>query len=318
MSAPTGLDARQDGPAGDAAAADRPARLFTLDARGQAMLGAMGVRLDWLADLQRKAARAAAQGAAPAPSAPGGPAGAAPDRAAAVPAPDGAAALPPGQGPADQDLSPREFAPAAAASRTPLRDAAAQPPSAESPAPARGRPTALMPGAQTLLADAPRLLHGPADATGGWLVVADMAPDALGRHDDDPRAGDEGRLLDAMLRALQLHAGSVPVHLVRLHRGAAQTGSDVPRPWDEVFGAQALPLAPRVVLALGPLAAQALLRRDGPIGKLRGQAQPLDEQPGAAPVVASYHPAFLLKNAPAKAKAWADLCLAASLFDAKG
>ncbi|WP_390367598.1 uracil-DNA glycosylase family protein [Variovorax dokdonensis] len=276
-------------------------RLFALDARQLAMLDAMGVRLDWMADLQRIAARTARQ------TEPADADSTAQPTVSSAPAPDmPLAAL------VEAALAERADVAAPLAERAPAPQPAK--PAHTQPTAATPRPaTVLMPGAQALLADSPRHLLGSAQGTGGWLVVADMAPDALGRHADDALSGDEGRLLEAMLRALQLHAGTVPVHLVRLHRGAAQSGDGMPRDWNEVYGAEVRPLAPRMVLALGPLAAQALLQREGPIGKLRGQAQPLDDS-GTAQVVASYHPAFLLKNASAKAKAWADLCLAAARF----
>ena len=100
---------------------------------------------------------------------------------------------------------------------------------------------------QGLLADAPRLVFGQS-GPGGWLVVADLPPDMLGGY-AEPLAGDEGRLLANMLRALRLDAGEEPVHVMRVHRGSgnALTGDDMPRPLDEVLGPQCAPLAPRVV-----------------------------------------------------------------------
>ena len=190
------------------------------------------------------------------------------------------------------------------------------------PVPQRVEPQAVaaerLPAARTgagagegLLADAPRLLFGQ-DGPGGWLIVADMPPDMLGGY-PAPLAGDEGRLLANMLRALRLDAGEVPVHLMRVHRGSATSGDNMPRPLQDVLGPQAGPLTPRVVLALGPLAAQALLQRAGPIGKLRGEALPLPEGPlEGTPAVASYPLAYLLRNGADKAKAWADLCQAAA------
>lgn len=165
----------------------------------------------------------------------------------------------------------------------------------------------------TVLADAPRHLYGgEAMARGGWLVVADMPPELDGRH-GEPFAGDAGRLLDNMLRALRLHEGATPVHLVRTHRGVASGQPDSPRPLGEVIAESADALAPRLVLAMGPLAAQTLLQSGDPLGKLRGRALPVAMLPGldTLPVVASYHPAYLLRNPADKAKAWADLCLAA-------
>jgi DNA polymerase len=201
--------------------------------------------------------------------------------------------------------APAERAPAPAA-----RPVAAAPAAAPI-APAR-TPVAPTHGA-TVLADAPRHLYGgEAMAQGGWLVVADMPPELHGRH-GEPFGSDAGRLLDNMLRALQLHEGALPVHLVRTHRGVASGQPDSPRPLGEVFAESAGALAPRLVLAMGPLAAQSLLQSGDPLGKLRGRALPVAMLPGRGdvPVVASYHPAYLLRNPADKARAWADLCLAA-------
>jgi uracil-DNA glycosylase family 4 len=187
----------------------------------------------------------------------------------------------------------------------PARPAAAQPPVA--------RPAAapLAHGAAVLVETPCRLYAeaGTGSAQGGWLVVADMPPEADGRH-GEPFAGDAGKLLDNMLRALKLHDGKTPVHLMRTHRGVAAGQPGSPRPMAEAFEEQAAALAPSLVLAMGPLAAQSLMQSADPLGKLRGRAVPLPSVNGV-PVVATYHPAYLLRNPADKARAWADLCLAA-------
>jgi len=166
-------------------------------------------------------------------------------------------------------------------------------------------------GADNLLADVPRLLFGEA-GPGGWLIVADVPPDMLGSY-AAPLAGDEGRLLANMLKALRLDAGEVPVHLVRVHRGSPVAGDAAPQPLQDVLAGHAAAMAPGIVLALGPLAAQALQQRSGPIGKLRGEVLPIPGGPLAGrPAVASYPLAYLLRNGADKAKAWADLCRAAA------
>lgn len=182
----------------------------------------------------------------------------------------------------------------------------------QAPAPAPRAAAPVTQGAAVLV-EAPCRLYadaGAEPAQGGWLVVADMPPEADGRH-GDPFAGDAGRLLDNMLRALKLHDGGTPVHLMRTHRGVAAGQPGSPRAMDEAFGEHAAAIAPRVVLAMGPLAAQSLMRSGDPLGKLRGRVVPLDSAGGAAMVVATYHPAYLLRNPADKARAWADLCLAA-------
>ena len=183
---------------------------------------------------------------------------------------------------------------------------------AAAPAPAARSAAAPIAHGAAVLVEAPRRLYAEAGAglaQGGWLVVADMPPEADGRH-GEPFAGDAGKLLDNMLRALKLHDGKTPVHLMRTHRGVAAGQPGSPRPMAEAFEEQAAALAPSLVLAMGPLAAQSLMQSGDPLGKLRGRAVPLASIQGVS-VVATYHPAYLLRNPADKARAWADLCLAA-------
>ncbi|RZJ06695.1 MAG: uracil-DNA glycosylase, partial [Haliea sp.] len=71
-------------------------------------------------------------------------------------------------------------------------------------------------------------------------------------------------------------------------------------------------LQPKVIIAMGKFAAQSLLGasvadvQKTPLGKLRGQVHRYQ----GVPVVVTYHPAYLLRSLPDKAKAWDDLCLA--------
>lgn len=163
-------------------------------------------------------------------------------------------------------------------------------------------------GATVWLESPQRLYTADSPAEGGWLIVVDMPPEADGRH-GEAFAGDAGRLLENMLRALRLDRAGLPVHLARTHRGAAAT-EGAGQPLDAGFAAAAEALAPRIVLALGPLAAQGLLASSEPLGKLRGRLASAASLPGT-PLVASYHPVYLLRNPADKARAWADLCLAA-------
>jgi DNA polymerase len=66
-------------------------------------------------------------------------------------------------------------------------------------------------------------------------------------------------------------------------------------------------IRPKVILAVGRIAAQWLLQSDRPIGRLRGMVHRYGNE--GIPLVASYHPAYLLRSPLAKAKAWEDLKL---------
>ena len=229
-----------------------------------------------------------------------------------VPAAVEAPASAPLEAPAPVEAAAPPEAPVAAPRERAVAEAPAPATARAAPAPRPAPAAAPLVHGAAVLVEAPRRLYAEAGAQaaqGGWLVVADMPPEADGRH-GEPFAGEAGKLLDNMLRALGLQRGATPVHLMRTHRGVAAGQPGSPRPIAEAFEEHAAALAPQVVLAMGPLAAQSLMQSADPLGKLRGRAQPLPLAGGAA-VVATYHPAYLLRNPADKARAWADLCLAA-------
>jgi DNA polymerase len=154
-----------------------------------------------------------------------------------------------------------------------------------------------------------------------WLIVGE----APGENEDlqgEPFVGQAGKLLDNMLSAMKLsrtgertpEGGGVYIANVLKCR---PPGNRNPKP-EEV--AQCLPflerqvalLKPKMILAMGRFAVQALLRDtlpevdSTPLGKLRGRVYQYQD----LPVVVTYHPAYVLRNLPEKAKVWADLCLA--------
>ena len=71
-------------------------------------------------------------------------------------------------------------------------------------------------------------------------------------------------------------------------------------------------IAPRLILAVGRIAAQNLLGVDTPLGKLRGTVYHYGS--GGIPVVVTYHPAYLLRSPSQKRKVWEDLLLAQQLL----
>jgi uracil-DNA glycosylase family 4 len=159
-------------------------------------------------------------------------------------------------------------------------------------------------------------VFGVGDIHADWLIVGE----APGENEDlqgEPFVGQAGKLLDNMLKALGLARGS-KVYIANVLK-CRPPGNRNPEP-DEV--AQCEPflrrqvqlLQPTVILAMGRFAVQSLLGTTEPIGKLRGRAH----QYLGVPVVATYHPAYLLRNLPEKAKAWADLCFAQDLVRKAG
>src|SRR5690349_21233833 len=69
---------------------------------------------------------------------------------------------------------------------------------------------------------------------------------------------------------------------------------------------------PRLLLAVGRIAAQWLLQTDTPIGRLRGRVVGHGDR--NTPLVVTYHPAYLLRSPLDKAKAWSDLRMVKELL----
>lgn len=134
----------------------------------------------------------------------------------------------------------------------------------------------------------------------GWLIVAESMTPA------EPLGGDAGRLLDNMLRAMQLHRHP-RVFLAALERSAPGTeaSADIPATLADAVAQ----LQPAMVLVLGHVAARAALGRTEPLGRLRAGPHAL----AGCPAVVTYDPAFLLRSQDNKAAAWADLCRALAM-----
>jgi len=158
-------------------------------------------------------------------------------------------------------------------------------------------------------------VFGVGDRQADWLIVGE----APGENEDlqgEPFVGQAGKLLDNMLKALGLDRHH-KVYIANVLK-CRPPGNRNPEPQEvaqcEPFlRRQVELLRPKIILAMGRFAVQSLLGSADPIGKLRGRAH----QYMGVPVVVTYHPAYLLRNLPDKAKAWADLCLAQEVMRAQ-
>jgi len=175
----------------------------------------------------------------------------------------------------------------------------------------------------------PRQGHATPAATGlggpqaDWLVVV-AAPNAEDLAQGLPLVGDPGRLLDNILRAVGLQReGLGPLgHSVFItsalkcappqERNPQATELDMCEPH---LARQIALLRPKVIVAMGLVAAQSVLKQDAtqianlPLGRLRAQVW----QHQGIPVVVTYPSAYLMRTPADKAKAWADWCMARTL-----
>jgi uracil-DNA glycosylase family 4 len=157
-------------------------------------------------------------------------------------------------------------------------------------------------------------VFGVGDRGADWMIIGE-APGADEDRQGEPFVGKAGQLLNEMLRAAGFARGDV--YIANILKCRPPNNRD-PRP-DEVAACagylrrQVEMVAPKLILAVGRIAAQNLLHREEPVGRLRGEVHRLE--PLGVPVVVTYHPAYLLRSPAQKRKAWADLCLARSVAD---
>ena len=159
-------------------------------------------------------------------------------------------------------------------------------------------------------------VFGVGDRQADWLVVGE-APGEMEDLQGEPFVGPAGQLLDNMLRAIGLgrHENVYIANVLKCR----PPGNRNPEPaevaqCEPYLRRQVALLQPKIILAMGRFAVQSLLGSTEPIGKLRGQIHHY----AGVPVVVTYHPAYLLRNLPDKAKAWADLCLALDQVESAG
>ncbi len=151
---------------------------------------------------------------------------------------------------------------------------------------------------------------------GARLMLVAGAPE-----EDDIRqgavfAGERGRLLDAMLRAIGL--GRAAVYLANLMPWRPP-GARAPTPLELSlclpFARRHVALvAPDILVCLGERAAQPLLGRGDPLSRLRGRWLSYEGEATTIRALATFTPDYLLSQPLQKRRAWADLqMLAAAL-----
>jgi DNA polymerase len=149
---------------------------------------------------------------------------------------------------------------------------------------------------------------GVGDVHADWLFVGE-GPGADEDEQGEPFVGQAGKLLDGMLRAIGLTRGEA-VYIANVVK-CRPPGNRTPTP-DEAqacapfLDRQVELVQPKLIVALGKTAATRLLGTEASLASLRGRAHSYR----GIPLVVTYHPAYLLRSLPEKAKAWEDLLFA--------
>lgn len=156
-------------------------------------------------------------------------------------------------------------------------------------------------------------VFGVGNQNADWLIIGE-APGAEEDKRGEPFVGRAGQLLDAMLAAISLDR--TQAYIANILKCRPPNNRD-PQATEvaccEPYLQQQIALIkPKLILAVGRIAAQNLLKTDLPLARLRGQTHHYGEN--QIPVIVTYHPAYLLRTPSDKRKAWEDLKLAVRLY----
>lgn len=142
------------------------------------------------------------------------------------------------------------------------------------------------------------------------VLVVGEAPGADEDRQGEPFVGQAGKLLNEMLFAIGFKREQV--FIANILKCRPPNNRDPHKA--EIAACQGYLqrqidlINPEVILSVGRVSAQTLLGSQEPIGHLRGKVHQLENF--AAPIVVTYHPAYLLRVPKEKRKSWADLLMA--------
>ena len=158
-----------------------------------------------------------------------------------------------------------------------------------------------------------RTVFGVGNRQADWMIIGE-APGADEDRQGEPFVGRAGHLLNAMLMAIGLQRKQV--FIANILKCRPPSNRD-PKPeeveaCEDYLNRQIELVKPRIILAVGRIAAQNLLKIDTPIGRMRGQRY--EHGKSGRPVVVTYHPAYLLRSPLEKRKVWQDLQMAMRIY----
>ncbi len=153
-----------------------------------------------------------------------------------------------------------------------------------------------------------KTVFGVGDENADWLFVGE-GPGADEDAQGEPFVGQAGKLLDSMLMAIKLKRGN-NVYIANVVK-CRPPGNRNPEPGEALacepyLHRQIDLIKPKLIVALGKVAAVNLLAQEATVASMRNKVH----QYRGISLIVTYHPAYLLRNLPDKARAWEDLCFA--------
>ena len=158
-----------------------------------------------------------------------------------------------------------------------------------------------------------KTVFGVGDENADWLFVGE-GPGADEDAQGEPFVGQAGKLLDSMLAAIKLKRGS-NVYIANVVKcrppGNRNPQTDEALACEPYLHRQIELINPKLIVALGKVAAVNLLAREATVSSMRNKVH----QYRGIPLIVTYHPAYLLRSLSEKARAWEDLCFAVDTME---
>ncbi len=161
-----------------------------------------------------------------------------------------------------------------------------------------------------LSASRTKTVFGVGNQSADWMIVGE-APGAEEDRRGEPFVGRAGQMLDQMFRAIGQRRDTV--FIANILKCRPPNNRD-PKPGEAAqcrsyLERQIALVQPKIILAVGKIAAQNLLGTHDTVGRMRGRPHDLN----GIPLVVTYHPAYLLRSPSHKRDSWNDLSMAARL-----
>ncbi len=149
-------------------------------------------------------------------------------------------------------------------------------------------------------------VFGVGDKNARWMFIGE-APGFEEDRKGEPFVGRAGQLLTRMLKAIGFERHEVYIANVIKCRPPDNRNPRLEEIVQCLFYlySQIQLVQPEIIVLLGGVAANALLKEQTPVSRLRGRIHRIENT--RAPVIVTYHPAYLLRSPNQKAAAWEDL-----------
>jgi DNA polymerase len=149
-----------------------------------------------------------------------------------------------------------------------------------------------------------------------WMFIGE-APGESEDVSGKPFVGAAGKLLDKMILAMKLKRdkNTYITNVIKCRPPHNRNPNPIEiNNCQNYLSEQINLINPLIIITLGKIAANSILKNDLPLNVLRGKIHHYNN----IAVLCTYHPSYLLRNTAEKKKSWEDLCLALDFVKERG